>query len=152
MSNIHKNQLSPGDLILYPYIWGWQADQGHQTAEKFRPAFIMHISENDQAVICGITTRFVKTPRLFIPIPEIECAQAGLHDREFSKLVISECNIDNMNNEATRPRKMGGRFSPEFLTPLRRRFMTVLANKKCLAVHRDVKISEPEMEEQEMSM
>jgi hypothetical protein len=152
MSDHKSLSLKSGDLVLYPYIWGWQADQGHEIGEKLRPAFVMHISADNKAIICGITTRFVKSPRLYVPVPEIECVRAGLHDREFSKIVISECNVDDVRNMSTRPVKMGATFSPEFLKPLRQRFMTVLAKKRCLAVHREVRLPERDDDQPEMSM
>lgn len=140
--------LRSGDMVLYPYLWSWQKAKGLQTGEKLRPSLVIHNNKSGQLVICGITTCFVKPPRRYIPIPGSECVRGGLHNHDRSKIVLSECNIDDVNNIENFGPKINASFSSGFLKMVRHNFLGILQSKACNAVRREI-APEPEMDKSE---
>jgi hypothetical protein len=135
--------LKAGDLILYPYLWSWRTGSGALLGDKIRPAIVLYRGpegspERDKVLICPITSAKVRKPNLWVDIPSMEAKAAGIRNENGSRVVISECNLDDLEKSVHMPRDpiLPGRFSADFTELLRRRFILMVREKNMRRIQR----------------
>lgn len=89
--------LQPGDLIIYPYLWSWQQDQGIEVGEKRRPCVVVMRSEEDKGILLGIlpiTTQPVRDFTQRMIIPYLERANVGMNPDTPQSIGKGEVNVE----------------------------------------------------------
>lgn len=85
----------PGLVICYEFLWGYEADAGHDTDMKRRPCAIVVASETRKGQVCvtvaPITHREPRHPAEAILIPPRVKAHLGL-DAQASWVVLNQLN------------------------------------------------------------
>jgi hypothetical protein len=128
--------LKAGDLILYPYLWSWRTSSGRIRGDKIRPVIILYrgsdlAGDRDKVLICPITSAEVRKPNLWVDIPEREARSAHIKNIKGSKVIISECNMDEVGKSIhmLKDPHIPGCFSEDFIALLRRRFMDMVRER-----------------------
>lgn len=152
-----EHKLGPGDIVLYPYLWSWEAGSGLRLADKVRPCLILFrgpsgTPEENSVLICAITSAEVRPPNNAVEVSPAEGRRAQIRRPEDSRVVITECNSDNIETSTHLNYRylLPGRFSPEFITSLQKAFRDHFAHKKLRMINRKPKLQEvgpPEVRE-----
>jgi hypothetical protein len=147
-----ERDLKAGDLILYPYLWSWRTSSGTLRGDKIRPSIVLYrgsdlSTDQDKVLICPITSAEVRPPNLWVDVPFLEAKSAGIRDQRHSKVVISECNMDDVGKSIhmLKDSRIPGSFSDDFTALLRRRFMEMVRERNMRRIPRqnDVKAEAP---------
>ena len=154
--NFERPNFRTGDIILYPYRWSWEKEEDPNSLGKYRPSLVLFAGQpgtekDGELLICGITSAHVYAPNNFLHIPEIEAERANLSAKK-SKVVVSDVNIDHLDNEGTmRGKVLPGRFAPAFFKQIRAGITENFKNQTCNIVIREMvidrkicKVSEPD--------
>lgn len=49
-----RMELSAGDLVIYPFLWGWQSKRGIISAEKMRPCVVLLRNETQRGPMVAL--------------------------------------------------------------------------------------------------
>jgi hypothetical protein len=128
--------LKTGDVLIYPFAWRRTASLHSMIEHKYRPAVVMSSNADGQLAICPISSATM-CDRVSVSIPEDEGYLVGL-DAAASKIIIAECNIDNLSNIAANleVNHLPGRFSTAFVSLYRKEFRAAVASKKVRVLNR----------------
>jgi hypothetical protein len=88
-----------GQVVLYPYLWQSQRDDGETEGRKKRPAcLVLRMHDKKQAlhhlVILAISSKPPGAGQKAIEIPDTERKRAGLSRYPRAWIVVSEYNYD----------------------------------------------------------
>jgi hypothetical protein len=114
---------SNGSVLIYPYLWRWQAENGETEGRKDRPVcLVLAISKSDvtHLVLLAISGTPPRSDQTALPIPALERRRAGLREWKEAWITVSEYNYDvaetshylDPNTETL------GRFSSSFLAKI----------------------------------
>lgn len=138
-----KYRVGAGDIILYPYLWSWEAGTGLHLADKIRPCLILFrgakgTAQENSVLICAITSAEVRPPNSAIDIPAHEGRRAMIRRPEDSRVVITECNSDDVERSTHLNERyvLEKRFSPEFIKELQNTLRDYVAQKKMRRIDR----------------
>lgn len=95
-----KQDLTAGDILVYPYLWGWQSQRGDAFGQFLRPCVVLFRSDRKRdgdLIICPITSQQIRPPRKALDLEIPDRRAAGLKPTKPSRIVLSECNIDNVH-------------------------------------------------------
>ncbi|GLK70213.1 hypothetical protein KHC23_20335 [Ancylobacter dichloromethanicus] len=92
------DDLRPGAIIQYPYLWKWQQEHGETEGRKDRPVcVILAVRGSDgltHLALLAISSRQPGSEQVAIEVPEIECRRGGLSDLKRAWISVSEYNYD----------------------------------------------------------
>lgn len=91
------SDIRQGVVLVYPYLWHWQAERGETAGRKDRPVCIALPLRKDGVThlfMLAITGTRPNGERAVLEIPEIEKRRAGLKDWKKGWVIIDECNYD----------------------------------------------------------
>lgn len=89
--------LRQGLVLVYPYLWHWQAHRGETAGRKNRPVCIALPLRRDGVThlfLLAITGTRPDDGRAALEIPETEKRRAGLKEWKRGWVIIDECNYD----------------------------------------------------------
>ena len=125
--------LKPGTVIRYPYLWSWQEAQGETEGRKSRPVCMVY-SQRDPSK--GITHLFLlaisSTPPLAtqdaLAVPLLDRTRAGLGEWKEAWITIGESNYDvvEKSHYLDLNQAIMGKFSPSFLRTVAAAFRDAL--------------------------
>lgn len=122
-----------GDVVGYPYLWGWQDAQGREHGEKDRPVCLLltmtDANGNTHLILLPISSKPPFEGQTGIEIPKLELRRANLTGYTRGWITVSEYNYDILERsyhfDAGEPPR--GRFSEAFLEAIRQAFTPHLA-------------------------
>jgi len=129
------DKLRRGDIVSYPYLWRWQAEENphREHGDKDRPV-CMILTLTDQKgfthiLLLPISSRPPSDGQEAIEIPALELRRSKLTAYERGWITVSECNYDVMELSyyLDSRQKPLGRFSEAFLEKVRQAFAPYLA-------------------------
>jgi hypothetical protein len=114
------NDVKPGSIYRYPYLWRREALRGETEGRKPRPvclAVALDVADGTYLYFLPITTTAPSAEQTVIEVPALELQRAGLRGEKRGWIVLSEHNRDVLGrsyyfNAADPPI---GRFSGRFL-------------------------------------
>ena len=129
-------ELKTGDVIIYPFAWKRTASLHSVIEHKYRPAVVMSSNADGQLALCPISSAHM-CDKLSFDIPQDESRLVGL-DAAASKIIIAECNTDNLSNIAANleVKHLPGRFSAAFVSVYRKEFQIAVVSKKVRVLNR----------------
>jgi len=118
------DDLRPGAIVQYPYLWKWQQERGETEGRKDRPVcVVLAVRDSDgltHLALLAISSRPPDSEQAAIEVPEIECRRGGLNDLKRAWITVSEYNYDIAERsfylDAGEP--LLGRFSRSFMMKL----------------------------------
>lgn len=128
--------LTTGDVIVYPFAWKRTASLHSVIEHKYRPAVIMSSNADGQLALCPISSAQM-CDKLSVGIPQGESHLVGL-DAAASKIIIAECNIDNLSNitASLDVKRLRGHFSSAFVSLYRSQFQAAVGKQKVRVLNR----------------
>ena len=118
------NDLKPGVVITYPYLWQREADNGETEGRKPRPTCIaVSVRGHDggtHLVLLAVTSQPPASQRIAIEVPDTELRRGGLKDWQKAWVIVDEYNYDVVETSyyLEPGREPIGRFSKPFMTRL----------------------------------
>jgi hypothetical protein len=114
---------STGSVLVYPYLWRWQADKGETEGRKERPVCLLLAVPSDtvtHVLLLAISSTPPRSDQTALPIPALECRRAGLSDWKEAWITVSEFNYDVAETSyyLDPNAEVLGRFSPGFLSKI----------------------------------
>lgn len=135
-----RMDLAVGDLIIYPFLWGWRVNRGLTSADKMRPCVIVERQETDQGTMVAIlpsTTHQGKPWHDRVTIPREECARVGMDVRRQTSFGLNDYNVDYIETSTFLRMNVPIRsFSEDFMKTVRADFVEVLKNRRSFQVTR----------------
>lgn len=117
-----NKRFDDGAIVDYPYLWGWQSDQGQVDGDKSRPACLAAVifdarQDIHHLVILAISGTAPKGAQSAIEIPSLELRRAGIDTLKQGWVTTSEYNYDVLERSyyfepGQRPR---GHFTKAFM-------------------------------------
>ncbi|WP_233829442.1 hypothetical protein [Cereibacter sphaeroides] len=145
------SDVRAGDLLLYPYLWSWEAGNGLRFADKVRPCVVVFRGTPDtpqehKIILCAITSAEVRPPNFAVPIPPSVGQLAKINKPDCSRVVITECNIDDIATSShLHPGSLiGTRVTDRFADDLAQRFRAAVRLNRMRQVQRASTLSEQE--------
>lgn len=148
---VRRDELQPGDVITYPFLFPWQKEGGLTEAEKLRPAVVMlrfGSADDTYLAILPLTTRPIKNWEQRVLIPQDCRRAAGLNPGRCQSIVIDSCNVerlmpaDDKNAKTYLPCEVKvGRLDDVVMDEVCRRFRNLQSRSKVHLVQR--KATEP---------
>jgi hypothetical protein len=93
-----SDDLRPGTIVTYPYLWKWQHDRGEMEGRKDRPVCVILAVRGADGLthlaLLAISSRPPGSEQVSVEVPEIECRRAGLSDAKGAWITVSEYNYD----------------------------------------------------------
>jgi len=125
-----------GDIVGYPYLWGWQDELGREHGEKDRPVCLLltmiDAKGDTHLILLPISSKPPYEEQSGIEIPSLELRRANLTGYARGWITVSEYNYDILERsyyfDAGKP--PSGRFSDAFLEKIRQAFAPHLAAGK----------------------
>lgn len=126
-----------GSVVVYPYLWRWQEDEGRENAEKDRPVCLAIVvpdpgGQLNHLVILPISASPPREGQSSLEIPALEIHRAGLSMFKRGWITVSEYNYDVAERsyffEANQ--KPLGQFSPRFLEDIRLALRPVMVARR----------------------
>ena len=134
---MRSENLRPGTIVTYPYLWRWQRDRGETEGRKERPVCVVVAvrSEKDAVThlaLLAISSQPPHPDRTRLEVPEIECRRGGLSTLKRAWISIDEYNYDiaehsyyfDMRQEPL------GRFSKQFMMSLASAFVPFFKDRQ----------------------
>jgi len=120
--------LRTGAVLIFPYLWAREADQGETEGRKPRPVAvgvrIPKPHDEDVLVLFPITSQEPAPARFAAEIPDTEKRRAGLDGAIRLWIVLDEYNQDIIGRSFyLEPEPPLGYFSKAFFLPLLREFI-----------------------------
>ena len=121
--------LRTGAVLIFPYLWAREADQGETEGRKPRPVAvgvrIPKPHDEDVLVLFPITSKEPSRGRFAAEIPDIEKRRAGLDSALRLWIILDEYNQDIIGRSFyLEPEPPLGYFSKAFFLPLLQAFIT----------------------------
>lgn len=117
-----NREFLPGQIIAYPYLWGWQDDRGETEGRKSRPTCVVVAvrSAKDNCThlaLLAVTAQPPQPERTAVEIPDTEIRRAGLSDLQRCWVIVDEYNYDVAERSwyIEPDQKVLGRFSKAFV-------------------------------------
>jgi hypothetical protein len=143
----NRTELTAGDMVIYPFLWGWQSKKGIISAEKMRPCVVLLRNETDRGpmlALLPITTHSAKAWHDRYPVPVEECQRVGMDPRREATIGMNDYNIDYIQESTYLRHNAPIRsFSDPFMQGLIGSFRDVLSQRRAVQV---VRIPNPEAE------
>ncbi len=134
-----SREFQPGQVIVYPYLWAWQAERGETEGRKMRPTCVVVAvsGANDgltHLALLAITTQPPQRGRTALEIPDIERRRAGLGDITRCWIVVDEYNYDVAERSWYIEPGSGvlGRFSKTFVMKIAVAFAKAQQSGRCV--------------------
>ncbi len=115
-------EISSGDVLpSYPYLWGWQRDQGEDAGRKDRPVCVAIASRDGNGLTHLALLPISGTPPMAgqtaIEVPPLEIRRIGLREHKQAWITVSEYNYDILERSFVLepPRRPLKKLSPQFL-------------------------------------
>lgn len=155
---VRRDELQPGDVIAYPFLFPWQKDEGVVEAEKIRPAVVMlRFGSPDETylAILPLTTRPIKNWDQRVLIPQEDRKAAGLNPGRCQSIVIDSCNVERLHPASDKDAKTYlpcelkvGRLEGKVMDEVCRRFRNLQSRNKASIIQRKAPapVVEPEPE------
>jgi hypothetical protein len=125
--------LRPGTIIRYPYLWSWQHTRGETEGRKPRPVCMIYSQRDPKQ---GITHLFLlaisSQPPLTagdaLVVPDLDRRRAGLGEWKDAWITVREANYDilEMSHYLDLNQMPLGSFSPSFLRTVATAFRDAL--------------------------
>jgi hypothetical protein len=125
--------LRPGTIIRYPYLWSWQHTRGETEGRKLRPVCMIYSQRDPKQ---GITHLFLlvisSQPPLAasdaLVIPDLDRRRAGLGEWKDAWITVNETNYDilEMSRYLDLNQTHLGSFSPSYLRTVATAFRDAL--------------------------
>lgn len=135
-----RSQLTAGDMVLYPFLWGWQSKKGIISAEKMRPCVVLLRSETSRGPLIAllpITTHSAKAWHDRHPVPLEECMRVGMDPARNATIGMNDYNLEYVDESTYLRRNVPVRnFSAPFMRELSASFRDVLARRRAVQVLR----------------
>ena len=136
-----RDEISSGDLVIYPFLWSWESRRGIVQANKMRPCVaLMRFDDetNDPAVILlAITTKPAMDWHDRMAIPPEECVRVGMDPGRGATIALNDMNIERIFCSRRLREKVPLRsFSPMFMADLAARFTEVMRGRRVSQVVR----------------
>ncbi len=137
-----QEDLAPGDMVIYPYLWDWQAKEGKQVGEKRRPCVVILRTETPEGTplvaLLPITTQPIKDYKTRVMVPVEERRRLGMSMYRPQSVALTDCNVERLGESSALPTFVPDRkFGERFTLDLTRRFREVFeANKAELVMRR----------------
>lgn len=116
------NDIQPGQILSYPYLWAWQSEAGETEGRKSRPVCVAVAIKRAEdglthLLILAITTKAPEHGRVALEIPDIERRRAGLDGFRSCWIVLDEYNYDIAETSwyIEPQHELLGRFSKSFM-------------------------------------
>jgi len=117
-----SREFLAGQIIPYPYLWGWQNDRGETEGRKSRPTCVVVAVRSAKdglthLALLAVTTQPPQSDRAALEVPDIEARRAGLSDLKRCWVVLDEYNYDIAERSwyIEPDEKVLGRFSKAFM-------------------------------------
>lgn len=121
-----KFDLEAGDVILYPFLWGWEVDRGNTFAYKMRPCVVVAVygeGDDKYVALLPVTTADADKRHTRFPIPATECQSGSIHYKG-AEIGLDELNIDRISTSGALRHHVPQRsFSPGFMRALRQELL-----------------------------
>lgn len=151
--NVKRDELQPGDVVHYPFLFPWQRDGGVSVAEKLRPCVVMlrfGPKEEPYLALVPLTTRPIRDWEQRVLIPQDARASAGLNPGRAQSIVVDSCNIERIHPADDRDAKTNlpaivqvGTLGPVLLDEVCRRFKNLQMRSKVHVVKREAPAAAP---------
>ena len=93
-----SDELRPGSIITYPYLWRWQSERGETEGRKERPVCVVIVVVGADGLthlaLLAISSRPPTASEVALEVPEIERRRAGLSDFRKAWVTVGEYNYD----------------------------------------------------------
>jgi len=94
-----SDELLPGSIVFYPYLWKWQRERGETEGRKERPVCVVIAVRSPRdhlthLALLAISSRAPGADQTALEIPEIECRRGGLSDFKQAWITVNEYNYD----------------------------------------------------------
>lgn len=146
-----RDDLQAGDMIIYPFLWGWEKGRGHTNAWKMRPCVVLSVFEKDgkkTAAILPITSADPLPHHRRHDIPYEECDRVSMDPEAGATIGLNDINFDAIETSNRIRHKVPMRqFSPEFMSGLLAAFIAAKNEVKV-----DVIAREPGDEKEPLAM
>lgn len=89
--------IKQGVVLVYPYLWQWQAERGETAGRKDRPVCIalpLRKGGVTHIFLLAITGTRPADARIALKIPDTEKRRAGLKEWKEGWVIVDECNYD----------------------------------------------------------
>lgn len=118
-----SREFLPGQIIAYPYLWGWQDERGETEGRKSRATCVVVAVRSTKdglthLALLAVTTQPPQSNRAAMEIPDTEARRAGLSDLKRCWIMVDEYNYDVAERSwyIEPDQKALGRFSKAFMT------------------------------------
>jgi len=94
------DDLTTGSIIIYPYLWNREQQQGELEGRKPRETVVVsrfQFKNADYLALLAITSKPPLDGILSYELPPMEVRRIGRQDQERLWVVLSEWNIDHAN-------------------------------------------------------
>lgn len=123
---IKKEDLKVGDMVIYPYRWGWKPED--EVSDKRRPCMVILRTKNpagaDVVVLVPVTTKKINDRAAAILIDPPEREKASLMADKVQAISIAECNVEILKETSRiNPFVPMRRFSPLFTDKVKSAFV-----------------------------
>ena len=112
-----------GSVLVYPYLWRWQAEKGETEGRKERPVcLLLTVPRGDltHILLLAISGTPPRSDQTALIIPALERRRAGLREWKEAWITVSEFNYDVAEDSYYLDPNADvlGRFSPSFLSKI----------------------------------
>lgn len=122
-----RSELQPGMMIIYPFLFRWQSEQGITEAVKVRPCVVIHrveLGDDALVAILPITTTPVDDWKIRALIPDSERRHAHMRPTAMQSICLAECNLELLSTaDRIHANVIDRRFTAEFTGDLSQRFL-----------------------------
>lgn len=117
---MNKTLPATGSVLVYPYLWRWQAEKGETEGRKERPVCLLLAvpsGGSTHVLLLAISGTPPRSDQTALTIPPLECRRAGLREWKQAWITVSEFNYDVAESSYYLDPNADilGRFSPSFL-------------------------------------
>ena len=123
-----------GSIVIYPYLWRWQEEEGREHGEKSRPVCLaISLPDPRQELTHLVILPISGTPPIenqkAIEIPSLEIRRAGLSIYKRGWITVGEYNYDIAERSYffEPGQKPYGRFGPSFMEEIRQAIRPLLS-------------------------
>lgn len=96
-----RELLTPGDLVIYPFLWSWQKETGAEVQVKWRPCVVVARANLETGPMIGlapITTQPARDMTERLIVPYLERAEVGMDPTRPQSICVRDCNLDSVGD------------------------------------------------------